>query len=59
MKYEPNHPDANAEGYVAYPDINVMQEMVDMLQASRGYEANVSAMNTTKNMALSAIEIGR
>jgi len=44
---------------VAYPDINVMQEMVDMLQASRSYEANVSAMNTTKNMALSAIEIGR
>jgi flagellar basal-body rod protein FlgC len=59
MKYEPTHPDANADGYVAYPDINVMQEMVDMLQASRSYEANVSAMNTTKNMALSAIEIGR
>ncbi len=59
MKYEPNHPDANAEGYVAYPDINMMQEMVDMLQASRSYEANVSAMNTTKNIALSAIEIGR
>ena len=59
LKYEPNHPDANAEGYVAYPDINVMQEMVDMLQASRGYEANISAMNTSKNMALSAIEIGR
>ncbi len=59
MVYDPSHVDANAEGYVAYPDINVMQEMVDMLQASRGYEANVSAMNTLKNMALSAIEIGR
>jgi flagellar basal-body rod protein FlgC len=59
MKYEPNHVDANEEGYVAYPDINIMQEMVDMLQASRSYEANISAMNTTKNMALSAIEIGK
>jgi flagellar basal-body rod protein FlgC len=59
MKYDPSHVDANEDGYVAYPDINVMQEMVDMLQASRSYEANVSAMNTTKNMALSALEIGR
>lgn len=59
MKYEPENVDANEDGYVAYPDINVMQEMVDMLQASRGYEANISAMNTSKNMALSAIEIGR
>ncbi len=59
MKYDPTHSDANEEGYVAYPDINVMQEMVDMLQASRSYEANISAMNTTKNMALSAIELGR
>jgi len=59
MKYDPSSPDANEDGYVGYPDINVMQEMVDMLQASRSYEANVSAMNTTKNMALSAIEIGR
>jgi flagellar basal-body rod protein FlgC len=59
MKYEPNHPDANEDGYVAYPNINIMQEMVDMIQASRSYEANVSAMNTSKNMALSALEIGR
>ena len=59
MKYDPQSPDANEDGYVAYPNINVMQEMVDMLEASRSYEANVSTMNTTKNMALSAIEIGR
>jgi flagellar basal-body rod protein FlgC len=59
MKYEPSNVDANEDGYVAYPDINVMQEMVDMLQASRSYEANVSAMTTSKNMALSALEIGR
>ena len=59
MKFEPNHPDANEDGYVAYPNINIMQEMVDMIQASRSYEANVSAMNTSKNMALTAMEIGR
>ncbi|MCC6278017.1 MAG: flagellar basal body rod protein FlgC [Oligoflexia bacterium] len=59
LKYDPNHPDANEDGYVAFPNINIMEEMVDMIQASRSYEANVSAMNTTKNMALSAIEIGR
>lgn len=59
MKYEPNHPDANADGYVAYPNINIMQEMVDMIQASRAYEANIATMNTSKNMALSALEISR
>lgn len=59
MKYDPGHVDANEDGYVAYPKINVMEEMVDMIQASRAYEANVSAMNTSKNMALSALEIGR
>ncbi|MDZ4677641.1 MAG: flagellar basal body rod protein FlgC [Oligoflexia bacterium] len=59
LKYEPTHPDANEEGYVAYPDINMMQEMVDMISASRSYEANIAAMNTSKNMALSAIELGR
>src|SRR5471030_1275381 len=55
MKYDPTNVDSNEDGYVAYPDINVMQEMVDMLQASRSYEANVSTMNTAKNMALSAL----
>jgi flagellar basal-body rod protein FlgC len=59
MKYEPNHPEANAEGYVAYPNINLMEEMTNMIQASRSYEANVSAMNATKDMASSALEIGR
>lgn len=59
LKYEPNHPDANADGYVAYPNINLMEEMTNMIQATRAYEANVSAMNSTKNMALSALEIGR
>jgi len=59
LKYEPNHPDANKDGYVAYPDINVMEEMADMISASRAYEANISAMNTTKSMAMKALELGR
>ncbi|TNF00994.1 MAG: flagellar basal body rod protein FlgC [Deltaproteobacteria bacterium] len=59
LKYEPNHPDANEQGYVAYPNINVMEEMANMISASRSYEANISAMNTTKGMALKALEIGR
>lgn len=59
MKFQPNHPDANAEGFVAYPNINMMEEMTNMIQASRAYEANVSAMQASKDMALSALEIGR
>jgi flagellar basal-body rod protein FlgC len=59
LKYEPDHPDANAEGYVAYPNINLMEEMTNMIQASRSYEANVSAMQASKDMALSSLEIGR
>ena len=59
LKYEPSHPDANAEGYVAKPNINVMEEMASMISASRSYEANINAMNTTKNMAMKALEIGR
>lgn len=59
LKYEPNHPDANDDGYVAYPNINMMEEMTNMLQASRSYEANVQAIQATKDMALSALEIGR
>ena len=59
LKYEPNHPDANEQGYVAYPDINVMKETADMISASRHYEANVNAFNTTKSMAVKGLEIGR
>lgn len=59
MRYEPEHPDANPDGYVAYPNINLMEEMTNMIQASRAYEANISAMSTTKDMAMSALEIGR
>lgn len=56
---DPNHPDANEEGYVAYPKINTMEEMVNLLNASRTYEANVTAMNVTRNMMNKALEIGR
>jgi flagellar basal-body rod protein FlgC len=59
MKYEPDHPDANAEGYVAYPNINHMEEMANMIMATRLYEANVSAMQASKDMANSALELGR
>jgi flagellar basal-body rod protein FlgC len=59
MKYEPDHPDANEDGYVAYPNINLMEEMTNMIQATRAYEANVSAMNATKDMAMTSLEIGR
>lgn len=59
LKYEPNHPHANPEGYVAYPNINVMEEMANMISASRAYEANISAFNTSKNMALKALDIGK
>lgn len=59
LKYEPNHPDANEEGYVAYPNVNLMEEMVNMIQATRAYEANVSAMQSAKDMVLSSLEIGR
>ena len=59
LKYEPDHPDANEDGYVAYPNINLMEEMANMIQATRSYEANISAFNSSKNMALDAIDLGR
>lgn len=59
LKYEPNHPDANAEGYVAYPNINTMEEMANMIEASRAYEANINALNTAKSMAMKDLEIGK
>jgi flagellar basal-body rod protein FlgC len=59
MKYEPDNPHADERGYVAYPNINLMEEMTNMIQATRSYEANVSAMQATKDMANTALEIGR
>jgi len=59
MVYNPNHPDANEEGYVAMPNINLMEEMVNLINATRSFEANVQAINAAKSMALRAIDLGR
>lgn len=59
LVYDPSHPDANEEGYVQLPNINIVTEMVDMITATRAYEANVTALNAGKTMALKALEIGR
>ncbi len=57
--YDPSHPDADEDGYVTYPNVNVVQEMTDMIDASRSYEANVTAFNATKNMAMKGLEVGK
>lgn len=59
MKYEPNHPDANAKGYVAYPNINPAIEMADLVEATRAYQANIAAFQSAKNMANGAIDMIR
>ena len=59
MKYDPQHPDADEKGYVAMPNINVMEEMVNMISATRGYEANVTALKAAKDRASRALEIGK
>ena len=58
-KYNPQHPDADKNGYIRLPNINLIEEMVNMMAATRSYEANVTAVNATKRMALKALEIGR
>ena len=57
LKYEPEHPDANKDGYVAYPNINPVIEMVDLIEAMRSYEANVSAFKTQKDMDTKTLDI--
>lgn len=59
MKYNPHHPDADDQGYVSMPNMNIMEEMVNMISATRGYEANVTALKAAKDMVLKALEIGR
>ncbi|HOO32254.1 MAG TPA: flagellar basal body rod protein FlgC [Thermotogota bacterium] len=59
MVYDPAHPDANEEGYVQMPNVNVLREMVDLINAQRAYEANVSSINATKAFASAALGIGR
>lgn len=58
LQYDPSHPDANPQGYVAMPNVNVLEEMTDMIHATRTYEANVTAVNAAKSMALKTLEIG-
>ncbi|MEI7988312.1 MAG: flagellar basal body rod protein FlgC [Chloroflexota bacterium] len=57
--YDPNHPDADSEGYVTYPNVNMVVEMTNMLSATRSYEANLAIVNFAKTMARSSIDIGR
>lgn len=57
MVYDPGHPDADENGYVKMPNVNVVNEMVDMISATRSYEANVTAINAAKNMAKDSLEI--
>lgn len=57
--YDPGHPDADTEGYVEMPNVDIITEMVNMISATRAYEANVTSINTTKSLALKALEIGR
>jgi flagellar basal-body rod protein FlgC len=58
-KYEPDHPDADEKGFISLPNISVTEEMVNLVSASRSYEANVAAVKATKNMVMKALEIGR
>lgn len=57
--YDPNHPDADGMGYIKLPNINVVEEMVNLLRALRNFEANITAFNASKDMVLKALEIGR
>jgi flagellar basal-body rod protein FlgC len=58
MVHDPGHPDADAEGYVAYPNVNVLEEMVDLMTTSRTFEANANVIEVTEMMATQALEIG-
>ena len=55
--YDPSHPDADADGYVTFPDINIMDEMVDLMVASRTFDANITVMNASKQMIMKSLEI--
>ena len=59
LRYEPGHPDANAEGYVEMPNVKIIEEMVNLMTASRSYEANAAAFNAAKGMAQAALDLGR
>ena len=58
MEYDPAHPDADEYGYVSYPNVNIVTEMTNMIDASRSYEANVTAFNAAKSMAINGLGVG-
>ncbi len=59
MKYEPSHPDVDENGYVSYPNVNIITEMTNLIDASRSYEANITAFDTSKAIALKGLELGK
>lgn len=59
LVYNPNHPDANADGYVEMPNVDPLREMVDLMSVTRSYEANVTVLNASKGMLMKALEIGK
>jgi flagellar basal-body rod protein FlgC len=59
LVYDPSHPDADENGYVTYPNVNVVTEMTDLIDATRSYEANVTAFNATKAMLSKGLEVGQ
>jgi len=59
MRYEPNHPAANEDGYVYYPNVNVVEEMADMMSSSRSFQMNVDVMNATKSMMQRVLTLGQ
>ena len=59
MRYEPGHPAANDEGYVFYPNVNVVEEMTDMISASRAFQTNAEMMNTAKSMLQKVLTLGQ
>lgn len=59
MVYDPSHPDADEDGYVSYPNVNTVTEMTNLIDASRAYEANVTAFNASKSLALKGLEVGK
>ena len=59
MVYDPSHPDADENGYVLYPNVNIVTEMTNMIDASRAYEANATAFSATKDMALNGLNVGQ
>ncbi len=59
LVYDPSHPDANEDGYVEYPNVDLEKEMVDFIAATRSYEANITAINNYRNIAMKALELSR